>query len=86
MGLGSGIRKKPIPDTGSRIPDPGVKKAPVPGSGSATLKKDIKKLSAQQLDFCLQFLIIKTLDPDWIPMQLKLLDPDPDSMNPDPQL
>ncbi len=30
MGLGSGIRKKPIPD-------PGVKKAPDPGSGSATL-------------------------------------------------
>jgi hypothetical protein len=32
MGLGSGIRKKPIPD-------PGVKKAPIPdpGSGSATL-------------------------------------------------
>jgi hypothetical protein len=37
MGLGSGIRKKPIPDPGSRIPDPGVKKAPDPGSGSATL-------------------------------------------------
>jgi hypothetical protein len=41
----SGIRKKPIPDPGSRIqgskrhriPDPGVKKAPDPGSGSATL-------------------------------------------------
>jgi hypothetical protein len=32
MGLGSGIRKKPIPDPGSR-----VKKAPDPGSGSATL-------------------------------------------------
>jgi hypothetical protein len=30
MVLGSGIRKKPIPD-------PGVKKAPDPGSGSATL-------------------------------------------------
>jgi hypothetical protein len=30
MGLGSGIRKKPIPD-------PGVKKASDPGSGSATL-------------------------------------------------
>jgi hypothetical protein len=34
MGLGSGIRKKPIPDPGS---GPGVKKAPDPGSGSATL-------------------------------------------------
>jgi hypothetical protein len=32
MALGSGIRKKPIPD-----PKPGVKKAPDPGSGSATL-------------------------------------------------
>jgi hypothetical protein len=32
MGLGSEIRKKPIPDLG-----PGVKKAPDPGSGSATL-------------------------------------------------
>jgi hypothetical protein len=30
MGLGSEIRKKPIPD-------PGVKKAPDPGSGSATM-------------------------------------------------
>ncbi len=30
MGLGSGIREKPIPD-------PGVKKAQDPGSGSATL-------------------------------------------------
>jgi hypothetical protein len=27
----------PIPDPGSRIPDPGVNKAPDPGSGSATL-------------------------------------------------
>jgi hypothetical protein len=32
MGLGSGIRKKPIPD-------PGVKKAADPGSGFATLQK-----------------------------------------------
>ncbi len=36
MGLGPGIRKKPIPD-----PGPGVKKAPDPGSGSATLKTTI---------------------------------------------
>jgi hypothetical protein len=36
MGLGSGIRKKPIPPPpGSRIQ--GVKKVPDPGSGSATL-------------------------------------------------
>jgi hypothetical protein len=34
MDLGSGIRKKPIPD-------PGVKKAPDPGSGSATLIKSV---------------------------------------------
>jgi hypothetical protein len=34
----SGIRKKPIPDPGSQILDPGVKKAPDPGSGSATLE------------------------------------------------
>jgi hypothetical protein len=34
MGLGSGIRKKPIPD-----PGPGVKKAPDPRSGPATLEK-----------------------------------------------
>jgi hypothetical protein len=33
MGLGSGIRKKPIPDPGSQ-----GKKAPDPGSGSATLR------------------------------------------------
>jgi hypothetical protein len=32
----SGIWRKPIPDPGSRMPDPGVKKAPDPGSGSAT--------------------------------------------------
>jgi hypothetical protein len=32
MVLGSGIRKKPIPDPGSR-----GQKAPNPGSGSATL-------------------------------------------------
>jgi hypothetical protein len=34
MGLGSGIRNKPIPDPGSWSR---VKKAPDPGSGSATL-------------------------------------------------
>jgi hypothetical protein len=36
MGLGSGIREKPIPDPGSR-----VKKAPDPG-GSATLQKAVE--------------------------------------------
>jgi hypothetical protein len=36
--------------------------------------------------FFLQFLVIKTLDPD--PDSLEMLDPDPyqDSMSPDPQL
>jgi hypothetical protein len=37
MALGSGIRKKPIPDPGSR--SQGFKKAPDPGSRSATLIK-----------------------------------------------
>jgi hypothetical protein len=32
MYMGSRIRKKLIPDSGSRIPDPGIKKAPNPGS------------------------------------------------------
>ncbi len=41
MGLGSGIRKKPIRD-------PGVKKAPDPGSGSATLQKRIKDGKGKQ--------------------------------------
>jgi hypothetical protein len=31
---GSGIRKKPIPDPGSRIPDPSVTKHPIPPPGS----------------------------------------------------
>jgi hypothetical protein len=45
MGLGSGIRKKPIPD-------PGVKKAPDPGSGSATLIVSLllNKLSEKNSD------------------------------------
>jgi hypothetical protein len=38
MGLGSGIRKKPIPDPGTR-----GQKAPDPGSGSATLIDTIDK-------------------------------------------
>jgi hypothetical protein len=34
-----------------------------------------------------QFLVIKALDPDWIRIgiQPKMLDPDPDEMNADPQ-
>jgi hypothetical protein len=44
MALGSGIRKKPIPD-------PGVKKAPDPGSGSATLVgSNEKNLLALQIN------------------------------------
>jgi hypothetical protein len=43
----SGIRKKPIPDPGSRILDPGVKKATDPGSGSATLLKGL----SHEIDF-----------------------------------
>ena len=44
MDLGSGIRKKPIPD-------PGVKKAPDPGSGSATLVgSNEKNLLALQIN------------------------------------
>jgi hypothetical protein len=47
--------------------------------------------------FFLQFLVIKALDPDWlantdldpirirIGIQPKMLDPDPDEMNADPQ-
>jgi hypothetical protein len=32
-----------------------------------------------------QFLVIKTLDQDLDPDSLEQLDPDPESMNPDPQ-
>jgi hypothetical protein len=45
MGLGFGIRKKPIPDPRSRIQDPGVKKAPDPGSGSALLQVSMRLAS-----------------------------------------
>jgi len=40
-------------------------------------------------NFFLQFLVIKALDPDWIRIRIgvqpKMLDPDPDEMNADPQ-
>jgi hypothetical protein len=39
MDLGSEIRKKPIPDPGSRIQGSKRHRIPDPGSGSATLKK-----------------------------------------------
>ncbi len=42
--------------------------------------KEIKKISAVLCFF--SFLVIKILDPD----SLEMLDPDPDAMNPDPQL
>jgi hypothetical protein len=44
MGLGSGIRNKPIPD-----PGPGVKKAPDSGSGSATLPTTILNTEGRKL-------------------------------------
>ncbi len=44
------------------------------------INKGEKEMSAV---FFLQLLIIKTLDP--YPDSLEMLDPDPDSMNPDPQ-
>ncbi len=34
--------------------------------------------------FC-KLLVIKALDPDWYHIQPKMLDPDPDEMNADPQ-
>jgi hypothetical protein len=47
MGLGSGIRKKPIPDPGL-----GVKKAPDPGSGSAALDfSQGKKVGAARCEY-----------------------------------
>jgi hypothetical protein len=39
------------------------------------IKKDIKKF---QLFFLLQFLVMKTLDPDQDPDSLEMLDPNPD--------
>ncbi len=44
-------------------------------------KKDKKNFSC-----IVQFLVIKTLDPYTDPDSLKMLDPDPDAMSPDPQL
>jgi hypothetical protein len=54
MGLGSGIREKPIPDPGS---GPRVKKAPDPGSGSQhclphTNTSILKKVSNEDLIVC----------------------------------
>ncbi len=48
------------------------------------VKKDILKF---QLYFFLDFLVIKTMDsdPEPNPDSLEILDPDSESMNPDPQ-
>ncbi len=46
MGLGSGIRKKPIPDPGSRC-----QKAPDPGSVSATLTHHCDAFHQRQIFF-----------------------------------
>ncbi len=55
------------------------------GLGIGKLQFLIKK----NLIFFLQFLVIKALDPDWIRIQIgvhpKMLDPDPNEMNADPQ-
>jgi hypothetical protein len=58
MGLGSGIREKPIPD-------PGVKKAPDPGSGSATLIFGLKYIIFFDADPDPGSRIFLTLDPGW---------------------
>jgi hypothetical protein len=49
MGLGSGIREKPIPDPGSGSR---VKKAPDPGSGSATLVSTMVNCCRLQKQLC----------------------------------
>jgi hypothetical protein len=50
------------------------------------IKKNKNKFSAV---ICFQFFVIKALDPDWIRIRIgvhpKMLDPDPDEMNADPQ-
>jgi hypothetical protein len=48
------------------------------------IKKNKKKFSAA---IFFQFLVIKALDPDWIRIGVdpKMLDPDPEKMNTDPQ-
>jgi hypothetical protein len=46
-----------------------------------------KKLNFFSAVIFSQFLVIKALDPDWIRIGVhpKMLDPDPDEMNADPQ-
>jgi hypothetical protein len=56
------------------------------GLGKGKLKFLIQKFFFQAVNL-FQFLVIKTLDPDWIriDIQPKMLDPDPYQMNTDPQ-
>jgi hypothetical protein len=61
------------------------------GLGISILQFLIKKIYIKKnfvVNFS-QFLPIETLDPDWIRIRIgiqpKMLDPDPDSMNPDPK-
>jgi hypothetical protein len=44
-------------------------------------------MEASAVIFLLQFLVIKTLDPDWIriAIQPKMMDPDPYQMNTEPK-
>jgi hypothetical protein len=58
------------------------------GLGIGKLQFLIKKKKFSAVIF-FQFLVIKALDPDWIRIRIgvhpKMLDPDPDEMNTDPQ-
>jgi hypothetical protein len=77
MGLGSGIRKKPIPDTGCK----GQKKAPDPGS-SATLGFFLRVLKCTgkrnlYFDQVLKSLLSSVSDPIRTRYVLGLPDPDP---------
>jgi protein sidekick len=71
---GSGIRKKPIPDPGSRIPDPRVKKHPIPDPGS---RIRIRNTECSDFTHFLQNfskIINRVLQVWWLP-------PDPQKIN-----
>jgi hypothetical protein len=59
------------------------------GLGIGKMKFLIQKFFFSAKIFFLQFLVITALDPDWIRIRIgiqpKMLDPDPDEMNTDPQ-
>ncbi len=61
------------------------------GLGIGKLQFLIKKIFFFSAVIFFQFLVIKALDPDWIRIRIrigvhpKMLDPDPDEMNTDPQ-